>query len=421
MLDITLLREKLDWVKERLKGKMQDLELLDEFPKIDEEFRKIVKIRDDKRSEQNKIAKEIGKLKREGKNPEELMFKAKKLSEEIKAIEKRVKEIEEKRKELLLKIPNIPHESVPDEDKIVKEGGIKREFKFNPIPAHQLCEMLDIVDFKRGAKIAGTHFPCFKGDGALLERALINFMLDFHRKKGYIEVLPPFLCNRKSMFSTGHLPKFEEDMYLIEEEDFFLNPTAEVPLINLHRDEKLNEEDLPLKYVGYTACFRREAGAYGADTRGLQRVHQFDKVELIKFTKPEDSFEELEKMLEDAEEIIKQLELPYRIVLLSKSEMSFSSAKTYDIEVWAPATGKWLEVSSVSNCTDFQSRRANIRLKRKDGRLEYVHTLNGSGVALPRTFIAIVENFQQSDGSVVVPDVLRPYMGGRDRVGAART
>ncbi|MBU1887643.1 MAG: serine--tRNA ligase, partial [Candidatus Omnitrophica bacterium] len=319
-------------------------------------------------------------------------------------------------------IPNILHESLPkggpEANKEIRKWGERVKFDFNPKSHIELGQELDILDFPRSSKIAGTGFCVFKGLGAQLERALINFMLDLHtREHGYKEIFPPFLVNRASMTGTGQLPKLEEDMYRLKDDDLFLIPTAEVPVTNLHRDEVLEEEELPICYAAYTACFRREAGSYGKDTKGLMRVHQFDKVELVKFVRPETSYEELEKLLSNAEEVLKRLNLSYRVVMLATGDISFAAAKCYDIETWAPGIEKNLEVSSCSNFTDFQARRANIKYRPGDRKkLEYVHTLNGSGIAMARTIIAIMENYQEKDGSILIPDVLRPYMGERERI-----
>jgi len=358
-------------------------------------------------------------LKQNGKETGLEIKKMKKVGSDIKGFEKEEKELKRKIQELLIWIPNIPHSSVPvDKDssanKIIREYPVE-ELPFIPLPHWQLTDTKKLVDFERASKICGTNFPCYTGMGARLERALINFMLDTHTSNGYKEVFTPFLVNRDSMFGTGQLPKLEEDMYLVEKDNIFLNPTAEVPITNLHKDEIIQEEDLPLRYVGYTACFRREAGSYGKDTKGLQRIHQFNKVELVKIVEPSTSYEELEKLTKDAEKILTLLELPYRVILLSTGELSFASAKTYDIEVWAPGSKKFLEVSSASNFEDFQSRRASIKL-RKEGKLVYPHTLNASGLATPRTFIAIIENYQEDDGSIRIPTALKPYMQGISKI-----
>ena len=415
MLDLKYLRTNWDKVKHiaELRGESVDI---DELKQLDHQRRQLVKACDTKRAELNHLTREIGKLKREGKNDPKLIEAARQLSAEISHLEERLRSIEAKFMHLLLWIPNIVHASVPlDEPKILREVGKSLEHKFDGLDHFTFAEQLGMVDFVRGAKVAGSNFPLYIGWGARLERALINYMLDFHVKRGFKEVFTPFVANRQSMIGTGQLPKLEDDMYHIEREDFFLNPTAEVTVANLHREEILPEEKLPLRYVAYTACFRREAGSYGRGTRGLKRVHQFNKVELFSFAHPEHSYEELEFLLNEAEEVIKSLGLRYRVVLLPIHELGFAAAKTYDIEVWAPISKEWLEVSSVSNCEAFQARRAKIKFRTKH-RTDYVHTLNASGVATPRTFIAILETYQNPDGSLTVPEVLRPYMDGKKRI-----
>jgi len=347
----------------------------------------------------------------------------KKISGQIKGLDKQVKEIEDKISPVLLTIPNLPHSSVPvgknaADNKVIREWGTIPKFDFKPKDHLQLAKDLDIVDFERALKIVGSNFPLYKKTGALLERALINFMLDIHTKEHkYTEISPPFLANRATMTGTGQLPKLEEDMYHVEKEDYFLIPTAEVPLANLHAGETLKEEQIPLYYTAYTPCFRREAGSYGKDTKGLIRVHQFDKVEMVKFVRPENSFDELESMLKDAEDILQRLKLPYRRILLCTGDMGFAASKCYDIELWAGGLDRYLEVSSCSNCTDFQAQRINAKYKPKGGgKPLYLHTLNGSGVALARTFIGILENYQQQDGSILIPEVLRPYMNGKTKI-----
>ncbi|OYD15322.1 serine--tRNA ligase [candidate division WOR-3 bacterium JGI_Cruoil_03_44_89] len=411
MLDIAFIRDNIELVKEAIRNKGEDVDM-SSFSSLDGERRTLIKERDEKRRERKAISRRIGELKREGKNTDAEEKKAKRLAKEVKKIDERLSELEKNLNEVLVRIPNIPHPSVPVEgDKIiVRERGEKRDFDFEPLSYLDLADALSILDLKRGVKVASTSFPAYRGDGARLVRSLINFMLDTHTSRGYTEVFTPFLANRESMFGTGQLPKLEYDMYRIEKDDLFLNPTAEVPITNLHKDETIPKEKLPIKYVGYAASFRREAGSYGKDTKGLVRVHQFNKVELVKFTLPEDSYDELETLLEDAEMILRLLCIPYRVRLLPINDMSFASAKTYDIEVWAPVLKRWLEVSSVSNFEDFQARRAKIRFK-GGGKSGYVHTLNASGVALPRLFIALLENYEQRNGSVRIPEKLVPYMG----------
>lgn len=411
MLDIKFIRENPAIVKKAIKDRNLELNI-DELLNLDAYKRKILVESEELKAERNKASKS-------GKPTPETIKKMKAISQKIDDLDKKVEEINEKICIFVLNIPNIPDESIPiggpDANKAVKSYGEMYKFGFNPKNHIELGENLDILDFPRSAKIAGSGFCLFKGLGALLERALINFMLDLHTKEhNYKEIFPPFLVNRASMTGTGQLPKLEEDMYRLKDDDMFLIPTAEVPVTNIHRDEILDEEALPVYYTAYTACFRREAGSYGKDTKGLMRVHQFDKVELVKFVKPETSFDELESLLGNAEEVLQRLGLPYRVIMLSTGDISFSASKCYDIEAWAPGIGKNLEVSSCSNFTDFQARRANIKYKPKGNKKpEYIHTLNGSGIALARTVIAIMENYQQEDGSILIPEVLRPYMGGR--------
>jgi len=346
----------------------------------------------------------------------------KEISSQIDGLEGKLKEIDDQLAKLILTLPNIPHASIPRGDptcnKIVRSWGEAPKFDFKPVTHVEICQNLDIIDFPRATKITGTNFILYKGWGAKLERALINFMLDLHtRKHGYTEIFPPFLVNRASMTGTGQLPKLEEDMYRLKDDDLFLIPTAEVPVTNIFRDEVLDEEKLPIYYSAYTACFRREAGSYGKDTKGLTRVHQFDKVEMVKFVQPETSYDELEKLVGNAEAVLQALGLPYRVVLLATQDLSFASSKCYDLEAYAAGVDKWLEVSSCSNFEDFQARRANIRFKNKSTKKTgFVHTLNGSGVALARTVICILENYQQADGSVIIPEVLRPYLNEQERI-----
>jgi len=419
MLDIRFVREKTDRVIEALKKRGEDLSILDKLLKIEKERRTELGIIERLRQERNELSREIGRLKKEGKGASALMEKAKGISDEITQRELYLRQLETKAQEELLLIPNIPHESVPvgkdeTENAEIRRWGKIPEFSFKPKNHWEIGEDLEILDFERAGKIAGTRFVICKGIGARLERALINFMLDLHTKEfGYIEIFPPLLVNRDSMTGTGQLPKFEDDLFKLEgDRGFLLIPTAEVPVTNIHREEILKEEDLPIYYVSYTPCFRREAGSYGKDTRGLIRQHQFNKVELVKFVKPEDSYNELESLTNNAEEVLKRLGLPYRVVSLCTGDLGFAAAKTYDIEVWFPAQEKYREVSSCSNFEDFQARRAGIRFKRKGKKgTEFVHTLNGSGLAIGRTVAALLENFQQEDGSVIIPDVLRDYMG----------
>ena len=418
MIDIELIRSNPEYVKERLRTRNEELpKLVDEVLELDRERREIIKKLDQLRKERNELSKQIGVLKREGRDTTEVQHKVKGLKVEIENLEEKLREVEEKLHGTLLKIPNLPHPSVPvgkdEKDNVeVRRWGEPREFDFEPKPHWELGERLGILDFKRGAKLSGSRFTVIKGWGAKLERALINFMLDLHTKKGYKEVCPPHLVKPEILVGTGQLPKFEEDLYKCERDELYLIPTAEVPLTNLHRDEILKEEELPIYYTAYTPCYRREAGAYGRDIRGIIRQHQFDKVELVKIVHPETSYEELEKLTRDAEEVLQLLGLPYRVVELCTGDLGFSAAKTYDIEVWFPSQNSYREVSSCSNCEDFQARRMNTRFKdSKTGKNRFVHTLNGSGLAVGRTLAAILENYQQKDGSIVIPEVLRDYVG----------
>ncbi len=421
MFDINLLRKNIDCVRRGLASKNSRPDL-DYILKKDKEYRSLVTQLDNLRSQKNKANDEISKVLQNKADPSEKIAAMKQIAEQIRSLEPQVKALQAEINQLLLSIPNLPHESVPvggpENNREVKSWGELRRFSFSPRSHTELAESLDIIDFRRAAKLTGAHFVLFKREGALLERALYNFMLDIHTQKhGYTEVFPPFLVNEISMTGTGQLPKMKEDMYQLKDDPFFLIPTAEVPVTNIHRDEILKEEDLPIYYTAYTACFRREAGSYGKDTKGLMRVHQFDKVELVKFVRPEDSYDELESLLDNAEEILRLLGLPYRVIELATGDLSFAAAKCYDIEVYAPGIDKWLEVSSCSNFEDFQARRANIRFKAKDTkRTSFVHTLNGSGVALARCVVAILENYQREDGGCTIPEVLRPYMGGLEQI-----
>lgn len=417
MLDLGFVRKNLELVieKTRLRGVELDF---DYFKQVDRERRETLKELEELKFRKNQISKEIGVRKRKGEDVASLIEESKALDERIEELEVKSKELTEKLYDFLSRIPNLVHDSVPvgeseEDNVVVRQWGEPREFDFEPKPHWEIGEKLGIMDFERAAKLSGSRFVVLKGWGARLERALINFMLDLHTKEhGYKEVWPPSLVRREVMFGTGQLPKFEDDLYRIERDDLFLIPTAEVPLVNLHREETLKEEDLPLYYTAFTPCFRREAGSHGRDVRGIIRQHQFSKVELVKFTTPETSYEELEKLVADAEEVLKRLGLPYRVVELCTGDLGFSATKTYDIEVWLPFQGTYREISSCSNCEDFQARRANIRYKpKKGGKSRFVHTLNGSGVAVGRTMVAILENYQQPDGSVRVPEALVPYLG----------
>jgi len=416
MLDIELLRKNPEFVKERLRLRREDYpKLVDEALRLDEERRSILKELEALRAERNALSKEIGKRKSKGEQTAELEGKVKEIKEKIEGLEDQLSKVEEQLKSVMLSIPNIPHQSVPvgkdeTENVEVRRWGVPREFDFEPKAHYEIGETLGILDFERGASLAGSRFTVMWGWGAKLERALINFMLDFHTSRGYKEVWVPHLVKPEILEGTGQLPKFEEDLYFCERDGLYLIPTAEVPLTNLFRDTILEEKDLPIYLTAYTPCYRREAGAYGKDIRGIIRQHQFDKVELVKIVHPDTSDQELEKLTADAEEILKLLGLPYRVVALCTGDLGFASAKTYDIEVWFPSQNKYREISSCSNCTDFQARRMNTRFKDSEGRKRFVHTLNGSGLAVGRTLAAILENYQQKDGSVVVPEVLRDYL-----------
>ncbi len=422
MLEAKYIRDHLDEVRERLTLRGQAINL-DQFVLIDGERRKTIQEWERLRASQKKVSDEVSKMKREGQDASALIEEMKKVSQELKVLDGVIDEKEKALQDFLLTIPNLPHASVPagkdpSGNLEVKRWGEIPKFDFGPKPHWDLGEELGILDFKSGAKITGARFTLYWDLGAKLERALINFMLDLHtREHGYREVLPPFMVNRKTMTGTGQLPKFEEELFKVEGTDYFLIPTAEVPVTNIHQDEVLEEKALPLYYTAYTPCFRKEAGSYGKDTRGLIRQHQFNKVELVKFTKPENSYDELEKLLSDAEEVLKRLKLPYRVVNLCSGDLGFSASKTYDIEVWLPGQDTFKEISSCSNFEDFQARRAKIRYRISGkSKTEYVHTLNGSGLAVGRTLVAILENYQQADGSVIIPEVLRPYLYGVDRI-----
>jgi seryl-tRNA synthetase len=447
MLDLKFIRENQELVEKAIKDRRLKLDL-DDLIKLDNSRRKILTELEELRAQKNKANDEITALLKKKLDVLPKIASMKYTAEKVDKLEDKLKEINTELDKLLLLVPNIPHTSVPIGDalkkEVVRSWGALREFDFSPLTHIEISQHLDIIDFNRAAKITGSNFVLYKGWGAKLQRGLINFMLDLHtRKHGYTEVFPPFLVNRISMTGTGQLPKLEEDMYRLKDDDLFLIPTAEVPVTNIFRDEILDEKDLPIYYTAYTACFRREAGSYGKDTKGLIRVHEFDKVELVKFVKPETSYEELEKLVKDAEEVLQLLGLPYKVAVLSTEDLSFAASICYDLEAYAPGIDKWLEVSSCSNFESFQARRANIKfrrtttegsperdsslrsessidvLKRSKGRsrrTEYIHTLNGSGVALARTVIALLENYQQKDGSVIIPEVLRPYLDGKELI-----
>jgi len=426
MLDFKLVRENTEQVRAAIRRRGSELDLT-EFLALDVKRRAAQQELETLRRKRNEVSEEIGRLKKAGKPAEDKVAEMRAEGEAITALENSGREAEEAQRNILLVIPNLPHASVPDgknEDDNVEirrwspQGGEPPKFSFEPKPHWDIAEYLDIIDFERAAKIAGARFALYKGLGARLERALINFMLDLHTTEhGYLEVLPPFMVNKKSMTATGQLPKFEEELFKVENGAYYLIPTAEVPVTNIHQEEILPEESLPVRYTACTPCFRREAGSYGKDTRGLIRQHQFNKVELVKFAKPEDSYDELEKLTGNAEEVLKRLGLAYRVIALCTGDLGFSAAKTYDIEVWLPSQNKYREISSCSNFEDFQARRGNIRYRPKGGKkTEFVHTLNGSGLAVGRTVVAILENFQQLDGTVIIPEALRKYLGGAERI-----
>lgn len=421
MLDARLIRENPDIVRESLKKRNAAFDL-DTLIDLDEKRRGIIKEVEAMKNRRNVTSDEIAKARKSGTDAKERIEELRGLGKQIEGLEQQLRAVEGQWEQMSLEIPNIPHDSVPvgtdeEQNTVVKMWGEKPVFDFQPQPHWDLGEKLDILDFKRAAKITGSRFTLYKSRGALLERSLINFMLDLHvLQHGYTEVLPPFMVNRDSMTGTGQLPKFEEELFKLGDPDYFLIPTAEVPVTNIYRDEILKEEDLPIKFVAYTPCFRKEAGAHGKDTRGLTRQHQFNKVELVKFSRPDDSYEQLEGLLLDAEDVLKKLNIHYRVSALCTGDLGFSSAKTYDIEVWLPGQNTYREISSCSNFSDFQARRAKIRYKTAKGKTEYLHTLNGSGLAIGRTVMAVMENYQQADGTIAVPDALKPYMYGLNTI-----
>jgi seryl-tRNA synthetase len=418
MLDIKVLRADFEGVKKLLQHRGEDLSALGNFEDLDKKRRDFIVQAEQLKGKRNEVSAQVAALKRDKQDADHLITEMREVGDQIKEIDDDLRIVEEALENLLLGIPNIPHESVPigetEDDNIeARKWGEIRNFGFEPKPHWDVADNLGILDFEKAGKVTGSRFVFYKGLGARLERALISFMLDLHvDEHGYTEVLPPYIVNRASMTGTGQLPKFEEDAFRIESEDYFLIPTAEVPVTNMHRDEILSGEDLPLNYAAFSACFRSEAGSAGRDTRGLIRQHQFNKVELVKFVKPEDSYAELEKLTGHAEKVLQLLELPYRVLSMCTGDLGFTAAKKYDIEVWIPSYSTYREISSCSNFEGFQARRANIRFRRDPkGKPEHVHTLNGSGLAIGRTVAAILENYQQEDGSVIIPEVLRPYMG----------
>jgi seryl-tRNA synthetase len=433
MLDARFISENRDRVKQAVVHKREKRANVDLICELYDQRKKLQRTLDELLHERKKASEEVGKLKREKKSDPALEAKAREIGDRAAAVEKEMREVDGKLEPELWWVPNIPHETVPvaedaSGNKVVRTWGERKKLPFKPKPHWEIGAALGILDEERATKLTGGGWLLLKGAGALLERALITFMLDLHiRDHKYTEIWPAVLVNRASMFGTGQVPKLEDDMYRLKDEDLFLIPTAEVPVTNLYRDEVLKPGDLPIYHTAYTACFRREAGAYGRETRGIMRIHQFDKVEMVKWTHPDKSWDELETLTANAEEVLQKLGLEYRVVLLSTGDMSFASAKTYDIEAWAPGSfaadgtqGRWLEVSSCSNFTDFQARRLNTRFRDADGKMKFVHTLNGSGTALPRVVIAILENYLNADGSVTIPEALRPYMGGREKIEGRR-
>jgi seryl-tRNA synthetase len=424
MLEIKFVRQNLESVQNALRNRGASADW-QAFIEADNQRKKALGEIEELRHRRNVVSDEIAKLKKAGQDAQTMVAQMREVGERVKQLEKELAVHEEQLQSILMGIPNMPHPSVPvgrdeNDNPEIKKHGEPTPFDFEPLPHWDVGERLGILDLARAAQITGARFPLLVGDGALLERALINFMLNTHTvAHGYTEVLPPFIVNRQTMTHTGQLPKFEADLFKLENWDYFLIPTAEVPVTNIHQGEILEEEQLPIRYAAFTPCFRSEAGSYGKDTRGLIRQHQFNKVELVKFAHPENSYEELETLLDNAETILRELELPYRVITLCTGDLGFSAAKTYDIEVWMPAQGVYREISSCSNFEDFQARRANIRFRRKGQKgTQLVHTLNGSGLAVGRTLAAILENCQQSDGSVIIPRALRPLMGGKDRIAA---
>ncbi|MEW6572322.1 MAG: serine--tRNA ligase [Bacillota bacterium] len=423
MLDLKFVRRNPEIIREALKKRLCEQNVIDDLLQADASWREKLAVTEQLKSRRNTVSEEIGRLKKTGQDAGELVAEMRTVGSRIKELETEVKAHEEQIREYLLGIPNIPHPSVPfgrdaSENPVVSRWGDRREFEFKPRPHWEIGEITGTLDFERSSKVSGARFAFYRGAGSALERAVISFMLDLHtREHGYTELLPPYLVNADSMTGTGQLPKFAEEMFKVEGKDFYLIPTAEVPVTNYHREEILDGNTLPLKYAAYSACFRAEAGAAGRDTRGLIRLHQFNKVELVKFCRPQDSDEELERLLRDAEEVLRRLGLPYRVVVLCTGDLGFAAAKTYDIEVWLPSFGEYKEISSCSNFTDYQARRANIRYRpHPRAKADFVHTLNGSGLAVGRTVAAILENYQDEDGSVTIPEVLRPYLGGLERI-----
>jgi seryl-tRNA synthetase len=423
MLDLKFIRDNPELIADGMRNKGEGIDL-DQLLALDEKRRTIIQDVEDLKRKRNEVSSQVAKLKKQGQDASAIIEETRYVSQKIKELDDELSKYEGEMEDLLLRIPNVPHESVPlgkdESDNIeVRRWGTPKTFSFEEKAHWDIGTSLDILDFERAAKISGARFAIYKGQGARLARSLITYMLDLHTgEHGYHEIYPPYLVNSNSMLGTGQLPKFGEDMFKCAGTDYYLIPTAEVPVTNIRRDEILSEEELPTYYVAYTACFRSEAGAYGKDTRGLIRQHQFDKVELVKYTSPEKSYDELEKLVANAEEVLRRLNIPYRVVSICTGDLGFSAAKKYDLELWMPSYGRYVEISSCSNFEDFQARRANIRYRPTGGgKLRFVHTLNGSGLAVGRCFAAILENYQNEDGSVTIPEVLRPYMGGIDRIG----
>jgi seryl-tRNA synthetase len=424
MLDMKVFRNEFERVEQALVNRGAALEAVRRFSVLDGKRREMLQESESLKNRRNTVSQEVARRKKAGEAADDLIAEMRQVGDRIKELDEEIRAVEEQLNELVLSVPNIPHESVPvgasEEDNVeIRRVGEPTSFAFEPKPHWEIGEQLGILDFEAAAKVTGSRFVFYKGLGARLERAVIQFMLDMHvDRHGYTEMIPPFIVNRGSLFGTGQLPKFEEDLFMLAETDYYLIPTAEVPVTNYHRDEILSAGDLPKYYVAYTPCFRSEAGSAGRDTRGIIRQHQFNKVELVKLVKPEHSYAELEMLTANAEAVLQALGLPYRVIVLCTGDIGFASAKTYDLEVWLPSNGTYREISSCSNFEDFQARRAGIRFRREPGaKPEFVHTLNGSGLAVGRTVAAILENFQQEDGSVVIPEPLRPYMGGIDRIG----
>ncbi len=422
MLDQRFVRQYPDAVRQAAANKNERVDV-DRFLDLDERRRELLQTVESLKQRRNTVSDEIARMKRDGEDASERIAEMREVSTRIKGIDADLAGLQDSLQAILERLPNIPHSSVPvgaDESANVevRRWGNTPEVEFERKAHWDIGEALDIIDFQRAGKISGSHFVLFKGEGARLQRALIQFMLDLHiRKHGYTEIIPPYIVNRQSMFGTGQLPKMEEDMYRTDMDDLFLIPTAEVPVTNMHRDEILPEDDLPIRYTAYSPCFRREAGSYGRETRGLIRVHQFDKVEMVKFVRPESSYDELETLVNDAEAVLQLLNIPYRVVALCTGELSFAAAKCYDLEAWAPGVNRWLEVSSCSNFEDFQARRSGIRYRDRAGKSRFVHTLNGSGMGMARTLIAVIEHYQTARGSIRIPEVLVPYMGGLKEIG----